>query len=465
MVARRRTEDKVKLLVLYNRPGRARSAPESEPSEETRPDRAEIEVDHLRALASGLAERGFEVALVDAEDDTQRITHALVVEQPALVFLVDHFDGEALRHPSVASLLDLHRLPYTGSDPLCLSTCRDRVRTHLLLSDAEIPVPGYVVVRDINAIPDTAGLAPPLLVSHALAGPQRSAAVAGSRQEVEERARDLAAESGLPLLIERFIEGRRIHAVVLGNRVLEVLPLSERADGSAAIAQLDMDTADAIRALAQRAFRVMGCRDCAEVEFALDRDGRPHVVDVHPVFDMYPEGPFVVGASASELGVAGAVAHLAEIALERAEPEAPIPLAELIPGIVDAETHVEEAPGQGAPLDAPASETPSGAGRTAASDASAPEAPAARPRPQTPRRRPASRSRPRSAPPVAAPANRSRQKAEPRQKAERQKTEKRAKAEKRAKTEKRTKTGTKAAGQPRKDKPREKPGSKSRSKK
>src|SRR5688500_14002680 len=225
MVARRRTEDKVKLLVLYNRPG---AAPESGFDE-----RAEVEIQHLRGLAEGLAERGFDVALVDAEDDTQRITHALVVEQPALVFLVDHFDGEALRHPSVASLLDLHRLPYTGSDPLCLSTCRDRVRTHLLLSDAEIPVPGYVVVRDINAIPDTAGLEPPLLVRPALSE-SRALPLARSRPEVEERARELAAESGLPILVERFIEGRRIQAVVLGNRVLEVLPLVERNGGPAA---------------------------------------------------------------------------------------------------------------------------------------------------------------------------------------------------------------------------------------
>jgi D-alanine-D-alanine ligase len=409
MVARRRTGSKIKILVLHNRaeqgaPRWPRAAPESE-SELARdeedgnqagaePDaEPEAELAHLRALADGLTASGFDVALVDAEDDTQRITHAVVVEQPALVFLVDHFRGDVLRHPNVASLFELHGLTYTGSDALCLSTCRDRVRTHLLLSDAEIPVPGYAVVRDINAVPPTESLGAPVLVSHAfddVYDDPDSRALAASRGEIEERARSLAAEIGLPLLVERFIEGRRIQAVVLGNRVLEVLPLSERvADasgrlGPAQIAQLDMDTADAVRALAQRAFRVMGCRDCAQVEFALDRDRRPHVIDVHPVFDMFPDSPFVVGARASELGFDGAVARLAEIALERAEPAAesnlePIPLPEAEPA--------PEAPAVPEPVPAPE-----------------PTAPAARrPRPPTPRRQPASRGRLRTGLPVPKP--------------------------------------------------------------
>ncbi|HWM87187.1 MAG TPA: hypothetical protein VNO33_15155 [Kofleriaceae bacterium] len=386
MVARHRTSSKIKILVLHNTPGRGDA-----PSAGSAVLAPESESAHLGALAEGLMESGFDVALVDAEDDTQRITHAVVVEQPALVFLVDHFHGDALHHPNVASLLELHGLTYTGSDPLCLSTCRDRVRTYLLLSDAEIPVPGHAVVRDINAIPDTGPLAQPLLVGHVFddvyAEPELMS-LAHTRAEVEERAGALASDVGLPLLVEEFIDGRRLHAVVLGNRVLEVLPLTERVPdqagrlGPATIAQLDMDTADSVRALAQRAFRVMGCRDCAEVEFAIDRDGRPRVIHVNPLFDMFPDSPFVVGANASELGFTGAVAHLAEIALERVEPEA-APVATIPEPAPEPEPEPEPQP--------------------------EPEPPPAAPRKrlETPRRRPASRNRPRTGSPAPpAPAKR-----------------------------------------------------------
>ena len=285
----------------------------------------------LSALAEALTARDFAALVVDAEDDAHRITQAVVVEQPDLVFnLVTQFHEDPLLCPHVASLLELLDLPYTGSDPLCLSTCQDRVRTRLLLSDADVPVPPFAVVRDVNAIPDTSPLGAPLLVHHAFDDgfdEQEDRAPVASRSEVEERARTLATEIGMPLLIERSVEGRRIQAVVLGNRVLEVLPLTERvrdADGAlepAEVAQLDVASADEVRALARRAFRVLACRDAAQIDFALDAGGKVQVVDVRPVFEMGPDSPFAVGAEASELGYEGAVKRLADFALARVVPE------------------------------------------------------------------------------------------------------------------------------------------------
>lgn len=308
MVAR-----KQKILVLHN----GSAGPE------------ESERQHLDALADALASRGYEVSVVDAEDDANRISHAATVAQPDLIFnLVTQFRGDTLQQPNVASLLELQGLPYTGSDPLCLSTCQDRIRTHLLLGDADIPVPPYVVVRDINAVPDSEALGFPLVVSHAFDDIYDEPAVRSlvrSRAELEDRARELAAGAELPLLVERWVGGRRISAFVIGNRALEVLPLAERrldeagALGPVQVAQLDPATADVLRALAQRAFRVMDCRDCAQIDFALDTDDEPYAIDVRPVFDTFPGSAFVVGSRASALGFEGTVALLAEIALERAE--------------------------------------------------------------------------------------------------------------------------------------------------
>lgn len=288
---------------------------------------------HLSVVTAALAAHGFEVTSVDAEDDLSRISHAAVVARPDLVFnLVTQFRGDALQHPNVASMLELLGLPYTGSDPLCLSTCQDRLRTHLLLGDAGVPVPPYVVVRDIVDIPSTAAIGGALVVSHVFDDLYDEPSIRSlviSRAELEERARELAAGAELPLLVERYIAGRRFHAVLLGNRTLEVLPLTERAVwptgalGPVEVARLPVDVADGLRAIAQRAFRVMDCTDCAQVDFAMEEgDPLAYVIAVRPVFDMFPGSPFVVGAAASALGVEGAIAHLADIAITRSEIQA-----------------------------------------------------------------------------------------------------------------------------------------------
>ena len=370
MVARKK-----KILVLHNGSG----GPE------------ESERQHLDALADALASRGYEVSVVDAEDDANRISHAATVAQPDLIFnLVTQFRGDTLQQPNVASLLELQGLPYTGSDPLCLSTCQDRIRTHLLLGDADVPVPPYVVVRDINGIPDTEALGFPLVVSHAFDDIYDEPAVrtlVRSRAELEERARELAAGAELPLLVERWVAGRRISAFVLGNRALEVLPLAERrldeasgALGPAQVAQLETSTADLVRALAQRAFRVLDCRDSAQIDFALDTDDQPYAIDVRPVFDTFPGSAFVVGSGASALGFAGTVALIAEIALERAEAMAePEPLPP--PPPVGPPPEPEPEPEPAAPELSPAEM--SGVTRIA------------KPRLKAPPRKPASRGRPR----------------------------------------------------------------------
>lgn len=318
----------------------------------------------VRAVVDALREQGLDVLDVNAEDDIERVTAAMVVERPAMVFnLIDAFHGDITQHTAVAAYLDLLGTPYTGSDPLCLATCQDRVRAHLLLADASVPVPGFKAVRDVNAVGEAAGLRMPLIVTQALddvyehEGLERPLS---AWHEVIARVAELATEYDLPFLIEEYIEYRRVHAVVVGNRSLEVLPLVELSEADdeepedeleydAAgephdededeleddeddleddeddlapepawmLAQLDHDTADRIRELARRAFRVLGCRDYAQIDFHIDTDGQPYVVDVRALTDLGPTGALYTAAESTARGFAGTMAEIVRVAHAR----------------------------------------------------------------------------------------------------------------------------------------------------
>ena len=316
--------------MLWNRSADSESAPGMQITRER--------LDHL---AAALIEAGFTVADANCEDDPDRIGHAVVVARPTFIFnLVDHFYGDNTQHPAVAGLLDLFGYQYTGSDPLCLSTCMDRARTRLILQDGGVPVPGFAVVRDVNTIPPTDDVEPPFIVSQALDDIYHlhsARAELTDRDQVETRTCELAAEFEMPLLIEEYVAGRRISAIAIGNRVLDVLPLCETVrDGEnsadqVVIAQLDVDAAGRVRELARQAFRVMGCRDLAKVDFVVTDAGYVLCTDVRPSVDVLSEAAaFHVAAENTELGYDGAVAAVARCTYDRVpltERPQPPPLA------------------------------------------------------------------------------------------------------------------------------------------
>jgi D-alanine-D-alanine ligase len=286
----------------------------------------------VRSVADALGEGGFRVSVVNVEDDVDRVLSAVVVERPDFVFyMVNEVDGDRTQNALVAALLDLLGIPYTGSDPLTLTTCQNRARAHLVLHDAGVPLPRYGVVRDLNAIPDTSEFRHPLILTQTYDDTYKDEGLEApieSREELETRVVELCKEFDLPLLIEEYIGHRRVHAQVLGNRVLEILPLTEArlwrvADeenerGKVSLAQLAKDTADRIRQLARRAYRAMDCRDIAQVDFHLDENDTPYVVDVRPMPDLDPGRPFYVAAECSERCFEDAVFELARITCKRA---------------------------------------------------------------------------------------------------------------------------------------------------
>ena len=195
-----------------------------------------------------------------------------------------------------------------------------------MLAYADVPVPGFAIVRDVNAIPETHELAYPQIVTQAFDDTyeyEGHTQPVKSREELETRIAELATEYDMPLLIEEFIDGRQLQAIVVGNRVLDVQPLTERVfddetkTESMAVAQLDLDTVGRIRQLARRAFRAMACRDIAQVDFCLDEEGNLFVIDVRPSLDTGPGSAFRVAAEATEHGFDGLIVEMAKTTLAR----------------------------------------------------------------------------------------------------------------------------------------------------
>jgi D-alanine-D-alanine ligase-like ATP-grasp enzyme len=278
------------------------AASEESAAEGAESDDAEVMGAHIDELVEVLREQGYRVEAFNLEDDPTRILDAVTVARPDVVVnQVDELYSEAAQHAGVAAVLELFGVPFAGADALCLATCQNRVRTHILLAHEHIPVPRFAVVRDADAIPKTDGLRAPLIVTQAFDDVYEDEGIhspVAGRAALEARCSELLKEFELPLLIEEYIDYRRIHAIVVEHPELAVLPLVEYAEaedeGEAegeggvpwSLAELDGDTATRLGELAQRAFFALGCRDMAQIDLHLDDADNAYVVDVRPMVDL-----------------------------------------------------------------------------------------------------------------------------------------------------------------------------------
>jgi len=260
--------------------------------------------------------------------------------QPDLVFNALH--GGSGEDGTVQALLDWLGVAYTGCGMAASALAMDKWRSKMLFRDGGLAVPaGYLLevpaarrddplyieelARRLEADPGW-----PAVIKPNREGSSVGLAVLESREEA------LAALPGVlavspELLVETFIPGRELTAAVLGGQALplvEIIPASGLYDYQhkyekgrtryACPAELPLALAARLQADALTAWRLLGCRHLARVDFRLAPDGTPYCLEVNTIPGMTETSLFPMAAAAAGLDFPALVAEIARLALERA---------------------------------------------------------------------------------------------------------------------------------------------------
>ncbi len=279
-----------------------------------------------------LVPRGRSNALVDLE--AHRDLGTLDVIFPVL-------HGPYGEDGSVQGLCRLAGIPCVGAGVLGSAVGMDKDVMKRLLRDAGIPTARFIAVERAAPAPSfdeaAALLGVPLFVKPANLGSSVGVSKARTAGEFAEALR-LAFRYDTKALVEEFVEGRELECSVLGNDDPiasvpgEVLPSHEFYDYEAKYldehgavleipARLSPATADALRALAVRAFRVLCCNGMARVDLFLRSDGELLVNEINTIpgftrISMYPKLWEASGISYRDL-----VGRLIALAIERHDTE------------------------------------------------------------------------------------------------------------------------------------------------
>jgi D-alanine-D-alanine ligase len=269
------------------------------------PDASAVEAMAL-AIVDALRESGYTAkAMAIAGADIGKVMDALRVAQPDLVFnLCESMAGDPRNEPTFVGMLDLFRIPYTGSDLLALASCLHKHRAKDILVGRGVPTPPFRVL-DRGSL-DPGPLAYPLFLKlvheDASIGITEENLVRDADQ-LRRRASAMIEEYRQPVLAEGYIEVRilPLHEIDFGAmpadrpRIVSYAAKWDEAHvdyaGTKPVPLRDATPAlvGAVERVARGAWDALGLRDYGRVDLRIDGAGQPWVIDVNPNPDISPD--------------------------------------------------------------------------------------------------------------------------------------------------------------------------------
>jgi D-alanine-D-alanine ligase len=297
----------------------------------------------VEAIAAVLRDRGHQVVLLG---DGPEFLRSVLNDPPDLVWNIAEGQGVGrCREARVPAALEMLGIPYTGSDPLTLAATLDKdVAKRLVALEVAVP-PGLtfqpgVSKRDfferINRwnFPNVKQMLKPSFEGSSKG--IRAHCLCSNWDEAWRTYVKLATDYGQTVVLEEFIAGDEVTVGLIGEGevigAMRVVPKFAEPDfiyslevkrdwrrrvDYEAPAQLDEKVEARLLASARAAYRLLGCRDLARIDFRI-RNGQPFFIEANPLPGLAPEtSDLVILAKGCGLTYEALIGRIFDAALAR----------------------------------------------------------------------------------------------------------------------------------------------------
>ncbi|RMG69669.1 MAG: ATP-grasp domain-containing protein, partial [Nitrospirae bacterium] len=305
------------------------------------PNREKYGLAAINRIVKALKKGGHQVIALEGDKDLidkleEFMPRVVKGERPGIVFNLSYgIQGQA-RYTHVPSILEMVGIPYVGSGPLAHSLALDKVVAKTIFRQNGLPTPDFAVLDTPNF--DAPELRYPLIVKPKNEAVSLGLKIVNNEEELREAARFIFDTFQQPVLVEEYIEGREINVGILGNdppepfEPVEIVFGNEgppiytyedktRTSGREIVvkcpAPIPEVTALKAKEFAIRAFRALGCYDCARVDMRLDKDGNLYILELNSLPSLGEHGSYVEGAKYMGLDFAALVNRLVDVAVAR----------------------------------------------------------------------------------------------------------------------------------------------------
>lgn len=256
----------------------------------------EVSLKSGQAVVKALQEKGYQVESLDLNPgvlgDIEKI-------KPDVVFIALH--GKNGEDGTVQGYLDLLGIPYTGSGVAASAIGMDKILTKKILCYEGLPTAEFEVIRKRDFNRDSfsensliARFGLPIVVKPPTQGSSVGTTIVRDKNDLI-AAIEKALVFGDEVLLERFIAGTELTVAIIGNDEPVVLPVieitaeneyydyeSKYTPGMSSHiipARIADDSRELIEGLAKKAYQALKCRGFSRIDFILDQNGKPYILE------------------------------------------------------------------------------------------------------------------------------------------------------------------------------------------
>jgi D-alanine-D-alanine ligase len=305
------------------------------------PPDANAEFDHpstIDVIAKAIESQGVKLKKIGNASNLLEKIDSLDVD---IVFNISEGLSGRNRESQVPILLEMAGIPFVGADALTLGLTLDKVMAKKIFIAEGIPTPKFFEIKSSEELVNIDHCKFPLIVKPRCEGSSKGLSENSRVEnmgELKKQVEYVVDTYKQPALVEEFISGQEFTVAIVGNDPPEVMPVVQiKIDGRLKLndkfytfaritsdrleyicpARISHDLNKKISELALKTYKAVECRDFGRVDFRVDNEGRPYVLEINPLPSLSTEDVFMTVAKAVGISYEEIIGKILKSALIR----------------------------------------------------------------------------------------------------------------------------------------------------
>lgn len=223
------------------------------------------------------------------------------------------------RESWITSICELHNIPCVGSDVYTLIVTLDKVLTKLIANYLHIPTPKFMEISNLAEI-ETPSFEFPAILKPNYEGSSMGVKLVKNREEMLAHAKQLFEMYSEKLILEEYVSGKEItvsitekdgHPYVFGmveslQENNEIMPIYsseiKRIFGCKKILpRISQETELLLKKYALQIYSYLKCNDYCRIDFRLDENDNPYLLEVTPLPALGETASFMMAAKLNNI--------------------------------------------------------------------------------------------------------------------------------------------------------------------